>query len=205
MAQTLKNYAEILSGLPLGKLSVDENNTGQDGIRLIRPQDLAKSSLLLEDNLCDLKNIVPTDDLLKRLKDKHYVQDNDILISSRSTSYHVAMVKSLPKDAKIILNNNLICLRPNTIVQYPEALLVYLNSSWFKEHVIQKEFPKMLSISVNWLKEQTFTLPAESACRVIANAAFEHRKLKLELANLSRKSDDLLEAKLFSFISEESD
>lgn len=198
MNYSLKHYAEVMSGIALGKITTLPNSNQNQGFQLIRPQDLAQNTLLYESELQHLDTIVPSEEIANRLKEKHFLQANDIVITARSTSYHAALIKTLPDNAKIIMNNNLICLRPNPSVQHPEAILVYLNSSWFREQVIAKAFPKMLSINVKWLKELPFTLPNEKDCETIAQAALTHRQLKTDLKALSNQSDTLLEAKMFS-------
>lgn len=198
MNHSLKHHAEVMSGIALGKITALPNPNPNQGFQLIRPQDLAQNALLFESELKHLDTIVPSEEIANRLKEKHCLQANDIVITARSTSYHAAIIKTLPTNAKIIMNNNLICLRPNPSVQHPEAILVYLNSSWFREQVIAKTFPKMLSISVKWLKELSFTLPTDKDCEAIAQAALAHRQLKTDLQALSDQSDTLLEATLFS-------
>lgn len=200
MDHSLKHYVEVMSGIALGKINIDDNaqHSPHKGVQLIRPQDLAQNSILYAAELENLTTILPAEDILKRIKGKHYLQPNDIIITARSTSYHVSLIKSLPENAQIIMNNNLICLRPNPLVEHPESIVVYLNSKWFREQIIDREFPKMLSISVNWLKELPFTLPKTSECELIAQAAFAHRQLKTDLQILSQQSDTLLEAKLFN-------
>lgn len=198
MTQFIKHYADVMSGIALGKTNTYETRDHDDAIQLIRPQNLAQNPLLFEAELKNLDTLIPTENLIKRIKIKHYLQPNDIVITARSTSYHVAMIKTLPDNAKIIMNNNLICLRPNPNIHSPEAILVYLNSNWFKEQIIQKEFPKMLNLNVNWIKEIRFALPNDQICEEIAQAAMAHRQLKTDLTTLGQKSDLLLEAKLFS-------
>jgi len=205
MNHSLKHYTEVMSGIALGKITTLSNPLEGQGFQLIRPQDLALNAILYEADLQDLDSIIPSQDVANRLKEKHFLQANDIVISARSTSYHVALIKTLPDNAKIIMNNNIICLRPHPSVQYPEAISVYLNSAWFRKQVIAKTFPKMLSINVKWLRDLSFTLPNELDCKSIAQASLAHRQLKTDLHALSNHSDALLEAKLFSTFTIEGD
>ena len=197
MQHQLKDYAEIMSGLTLGKVDLESDHTHQDGLYLVRPNDLARDNLLYGEHLSLMEPIVISESVKKRIKDKHYLKPNDIVLSARSTSFHVAMIKEVPPGMNIIMNNNTICIRPSKLVAYPEAILVYLNSTWFRQHVIEVEFPKMLTINVAWVKNLDFSLPKVEFCQQIAQIAQENRKLQNQLNEVAQLAKLRLESKLF--------
>lgn len=203
MKHQIKDYAEIMSGLTLGKVDIEADTNRNQGLYLIRPNDLARDTLLRESELALFEPIVISETVKKRIKDKHYLQPNDIVLTARSTSYHVAMIKEIPAGMHIIMNNNTICIRPSKLVTYPEAILVYLNSLWFRKNVIDVEFPKMLTINVAWVKNLSFTLPDAAFCQRIAERTFEHRNLQQQLNQTAQQARLRLEACLFNQMSEE--
>lgn len=204
MKHQLKDYAEITSGLSLGKVDLEADNNKKQDLYLIRPNDLARDTLLYEPELALFEPIVVSESVKKRIKDKHYLQPNDIVLTARSTSYHVAMLKEIPAGMHIIMNNNTICIRPSKLVTHPEAILVYLNSLWFRKHVIEVEFPKMLTINVAWVKALNFTLPDTAFCARLAEHALEHRNLQQQLNETSQHARLRLESYLFNQMSEDS-
>ncbi|WP_127471321.1 hypothetical protein [Thiomicrorhabdus aquaedulcis] len=201
---TLGEICDISAGLSLGKVeSVPfQPNTSQDSIQLIRPQDLAHSNSLEAKQLESLDTIVLTDEISDRLQAHHFVMVGDIIISARGTLYHAALVKSLPDEANIILLNNMICLRPR--IRLPEVILLYLNSAWFKEHVIEKDFPKMLSLTVKWLRAQKFILPTLEKRQMMVDLIAHQQSHKSALEKMMKASQDLVEGVLFEAMREAS-
>lgn len=193
----LKDYADITAGIPLSKVDIQNSADQQSGLYLMRPSLLAEAALLNETHLAKLDPIVINEEVSKRIKDKHYLQPNDIIITSRSTSYHAAMIKHIPPGMKIVTNNNTICIRPNPSIAYPEAIVVYLRSVWFKTHVIDVEFPKMLTITVGWLKSLAFEMPDKATCKVIAERAEQAQTIQVQMAEVSAQVSLRLEAYLF--------
>ena len=205
MKHQLKDYAEIMSGLTLGKVDLEGDHSQSDGLYLIRPNDLARDRLLYQEQLALMEPIVVSESVKKRIKDKHYLQPNDIIITARSTSYHVAMIKQLPPGMKIIMNNNTICVRPSKLVAHPEAILVYLSGNWFRENVINVEFPKMLTINVAWVKNLDFTLPDHDFCARFKDHTLETRDIQRQASKLSECAFARLEARLFAQFAAEND
>jgi hypothetical protein len=137
---------------------------------------------------------VETHDIEYRLQNHHFIQVNDILITARGTIYHAAIVKSLPENSNVILLNNMICVRPNIV--YPEAIMLYLNSSWFKQSVLEKHFPKMLTLTVKWLRAQPFTLPRLEKRKLLANLLYDHINYVEALKIMANASQELVEGHL---------
>lgn len=199
--EKLKDTAKITSGLALGKTLFHEKAPPENGLQLLRPQDLSQNTLLSDNNLDTLAYIIENDPLKKRIKEEHYIQQNDILITSRGTVYQAGIIKQLAPNRRIIISNNMICLRPNN--QNPEAILMYLNSDWFKQNIIKKEFPKMLSLSVKWLSNLPFTLPNDEERAQLSQTLSQHQTLINALQALKAASQTALDAKLFSYLKTE--
>ena len=153
----LKHYGKVSAGLALGKITLNDKPNPGD-IQLLRPQDLHTNILLGKETLAPLDYLALEEGLRSRIKTEHYLRENDIVLTARGTSFHVAMIETLAPNQHIIMSNNMLCLRPD--IEHPHAITIYLNSDDFKDNVIAKEFPKMLGLSVRWLNEVVFSLPA---------------------------------------------
>jgi hypothetical protein len=195
----LGHYGKITSGLALSKTTFHDQEVPENGLRLIRPQDLNAAALLNETHLSQLDCMVETPELSKRIKAEHYLREKDILLTARGTSYQAAMIDSLADNQRIIMSNNMICLRPH--VECAEPILLYLNSEWFKQTIIEKEFPKMLTLTVKWVTELPFDLPELTERQHLSQALRQHQELLYSLEQVKQKSKIYLDARLFDTLS----
>jgi len=200
MPTTLNDIMTISSGITLGKVTEYDTPPSEGGIKLIRPQDLAQSLLLDEPALCDIPYILKPQNLKSNIKPEHYLRVNDIILSARSTSYQVAMIREVPQNTQLLISNNMICLRPLDAYAYysaTQAVLVYLNAHWFRDQVVKKEFPKMINITVKWVKELTFDLPTHAKCQQLAQALDAYTQLHQHQRQLLQSAGLRLDALLF--------
>ncbi|WP_044414247.1 restriction endonuclease subunit S domain-containing protein [Thiomicrospira microaerophila] len=195
--QTLHQIIKVSSGIALSKVSDYEAPAYEGGFKLIRPQDLAQSMLLTARELAHVPYVTLTPTLKAKIKPEHYLQVNDIVISARSTSYQVAMISTVPDKTRLLISNNMICLRPKPDQPEAYAILVYLNSQWFREQVVKKEFPKMINITVKWVKELAFNPPSPEVSRQLKKAVKQYDQLALHNAKLMQCASLRLESQLF--------
>ncbi|WP_044413061.1 hypothetical protein [Thiomicrospira microaerophila] len=198
--KTLGDYCKIMSGIGLGKV-VSSNNSDSDSIILLKQQDMHQNGILDESVFNKLQAIEVDDELRRIILEHHYLQENDIIITSRGSLYNAVMIQDIG-NRNIIINNNCMLIRPS--ISKPHFIIGFITSRWFIDQFIQKDYPANLKITTKYLKNLPIPLIDESAREEYASLYKQHLIQKHALESLTSASQDMLDAQLFYILKDKS-